>query len=114
MFSTRISFARTRAAAATTLVSLIVLGAGAGLASADTAQDTEFLSALDKQGIAYTSPEKATKLAHAICGEFDRGTTLNEVTTKLLEPGKLSAYNAGYIIGASVGIYCPEHINKLP
>ena len=113
MFTTRNSRARTRAAAATTLVGLILLGGGAGLASANTAQDTTFLAGLDKQGITYTYPQAPIIVANHLCGEFDRGSTKDELVAWMLEPGKLSAYSAEYFVDSSVSNYCPDHTNKL-
>lgn len=50
-------------------------------------------------------------LAGSICDGFDSGMSFNSVVRVLTNEG-ISQWDAGYMIGASVGAYCDEHANK--
>ena len=47
-------------------------------------------------------------LGNNVCYAFDAGMSFNDVAVTLIDSG-FNAGNAGRIIGASVGAFCPEH-----
>lgn len=61
----------------------------------------------EETGLEGTDAEWASA-AKATCRSFDNGTTFEEMVDAQVESG-FSEYNVGFIIGASVGAYCPEH-----
>lgn len=58
------------------------------------------------------SVDRTVNLAHTICQAFDHGGTFDDVSSIFLNKG-VSPHDAGYFIGASIGVYCPKHIDLL-
>ncbi|TSE00098.1 DUF732 domain-containing protein [Skermania sp. ID1734] len=85
------------------------------LASADSAQDQQFIDTLSNQGITFPSSDSAISDAHAVCSMFSDGQSFDQVAQKVVDanPG-LSEYNDGFFIGASVKVYCPQYSDELP
>ena len=80
----------------------LAAAAGAGMAAvlfaatvyAAPADDQNFIAALDRQGIPYSSPQNAIGIAREI----------NKTSG-------IPAPHAGYFVGASITSYCPSHSN---
>ena len=53
------------------------------------------------------SDKDLVDIGHGVCTDFDNGTTFQDEVTSM--DGYVSPYNAGYLIGASIGVYCPQH-----
>ncbi len=80
----------------------------AGPARADDT-DTRFLAALTQHGITYSSPEQAIDTAHEVCGELDAGRQPADVAQDITTHSGLDGWHAGFLIGASIAAYCPNH-----
>lgn len=46
----------------------------------------------------------------AICTAFDNGNSFDDVINTITDDG-VGEYDAGFLVGASVGTYCDEHAN---
>jgi hypothetical protein len=84
---------------------------GTGLARADTVDDA-FIAALDEQQITYPTRAYAIAGGHQICAELDGGTSINTVVSGVASASYLGMYDAGYLVGASIGAYCPWHAKE--
>ncbi|OBH46186.1 hypothetical protein A5683_16580 [Mycobacterium mantenii] len=95
------------------LVSATALFAAAP-ASADAPDDT-FVNALANYGIDVSDRDSAIAHAHAVCAGFDRGQDSSFLALKLTHDPSfdLSLKQAGFFIGASVAIYCPQHRDSI-
>ena len=59
------------------------------------------------------SDEDVIAVGHSICGAFDSGRPIDKIADDIVETsGGFNYYDAGFIIGASVPAFCPEHQNK--
>ncbi|MGV9948812.1 DUF732 domain-containing protein [Rhodococcus aetherivorans] len=117
MFATRIT-AIARTATAAGLIGLTALGA-ATIAAAEpastTVQDKQFLTGLTAEGITYTSPEHAIRLAHGICSEFADGSTFEAAFTGGRQNNSsLTDQQIEYTITHAVTVYCPQYSDQLP
>lgn len=73
--------------------------------------DSEFGSLIrEGTGVEGTDAEWVSA-AKATCRSFDNGTTFEDMVEAQTSNG-FSYYEAGFIIGASVSAYCPEHSDK--
>lgn len=64
----------------------------------------------DKFPIFSTARSELIALGHNVCGAFDRGVTKEKVLEIGLDNG-LTPQQIGYIVGAGVQVYCPEHLD---
>ncbi len=87
---------------------------GAGTAGADAGQDVTFIETVNSQGITFDPPSAGPVLADHICTEFDSGATFDTVVDEGLSNWPLTDYQVGEVIGDSVGIYCPQHLDDIP
>jgi hypothetical protein len=88
-------------------------GARRSTAHADRANvDAGFRAALSSHGIMYSSPEVAVVAAHLVCTKIDGGETPTQVAQEVLNYSRLDTYHAGYFVGASIAVYCPQHTGK--
>ncbi|MBX9638508.1 MAG: DUF732 domain-containing protein [Mycobacteriaceae bacterium] len=108
--------ARTRSRLPTLLVSPGLLAASLGLATVSLtpvaradAVDSQFLKALQGQGINFGSPQAAIQAAHQVCDELDSGRQKSDVANEVAGSSNLDGYHAGYFVGVSVAAYCPRH-----
>jgi hypothetical protein len=93
--------------------------AGAGMAGvlfaatvyAAPADDQNFIAALDRQGIPYSSPQNAIGIAREVCALLDDGATGVDVAREINKTSGIPAPHAGYFVGASITSYCPSHSN---
>lgn len=76
---------------------------------AETQQEGWLISVLEDEGI-LTAPGQAADFAGVTCRALDRGSDLHAVSLTLSKHfPQYDPYDASFIVGASVGIYCPEH-----
>lgn len=54
-----------------------------------------------------------TGIAASTCRALDAGAPLGEVTAAMLDGG-LAARPAGYLLGASIAVVCPGHLDLIP
>ena len=98
-------------AAAATLVAGAAITGGVALsapASADTNEDV-FIAAVDHQGISYTTEANMINLGHKVCNAFDAGATPQMIAMTIYRSSPWSAYDSGYVTGASVSAFCPQY-----
>lgn len=76
-------------------------------------QDAVYIGTLDLQDIYYSSEANAISAGRAICGELDRGLTFYEVGFAMMTHGGYGAGDSGYIVGAAITAYCPQHSDQL-
>ena len=55
------------------------------------------------------SDQDLINLGYEICESFDYGESFSDVTIVIMDNAGVAPYDAGFIIGASVGAFCPEH-----
>lgn len=108
----------TLGAAALLLVAALLApaGAAAGYARSDptvpsslSSTDIAFLAVLDHYGITYPSPSAAIAGGHAICKLLDDGMKPYTVGLFVEKNSGLDMQHTAYLVGASIGAYCPEH-----
>lgn len=99
----------TRSLAVVGIVAASVLGTAT--AKASPAQDDAFLSALDKQGIIYPSPDYAIRTAKEVCTLLDDGANGVDMSREVSKNSGIPVQNAGFFVGASIAAYCPSHRN---
>ena len=78
------------------------------VATSGSSKDTEFIRRLDSANIHYNSESKAIKGAHAVCDYLDKGYSVDQATAGAMEV-VTDPWDAGYIVGASIGVYCPKY-----
>lgn len=86
-------------------------GAGwlfAAPASAD-ASDDAFIAEIQRSGIAVTDRGSAIAVGHNMCAGLDKGKTPTSLVLNVVRSSNLSVHEAGYLLGASVSSYCPQH-----
>ena len=73
-----------------------------------------YLDMLTRQGITYSSPQAAIKVARYVCAEFANGEGYDNVAMDGLKNTSLPPDSVGYIIGAAITSYCPQYFDKVP
>ena len=86
--------------------------AGAPTASASSVDDL-FINAITAQGIEPPSSKEAISTAHNVCAMLDDGSGLADTIDAVAEYTGLEAFDAGYFVGVSVGVYCPEYTDLI-
>jgi hypothetical protein len=81
---------------------------GAAIASASSVDDV-FINVITKQGIELPSSEEAISTAHNVCAMLDEGAALADTFDAVAEDTGLEHIDAGYFVGVSIGVYCPEY-----
>jgi hypothetical protein len=104
-FRRLIAFLAAAAAASTLGVAALV---GAGTAGAISTDDM-FVEVLADEGIEVPSTREAVSLALDVCATFDEGHSLYDVVDAVSDYTELATEDSAFIVGASVGAYCPEH-----
>ena len=93
-------------------IAAVLLSAAALLfaapASADQNDDV-FVGALQRHGITFSDRNAAIAAGHNMCAGLDKRQTPTALVMNVVEATDLSARDAGYLLGASVAYYCPEH-----
>lgn len=84
-----------------------------------TESDNEdiFTSTLIMDGVFLDVPDSVlVETGHAVCDAFDRGATFTDVLVIIASDPIMSAraYEVGYLTGAAIVAFCPEHTSMLP
>ncbi|WP_082948352.1 DUF732 domain-containing protein [Mycobacterium sp. 852014-52450_SCH5900713] len=92
---------------------IVALAGGAAVffatpASADQ-KDDSFISEIQRNGIVFTDRGAAIAAGHNMCAGLDSGKTPTSLVLNVVRATDLSAHEAGYLLGASVASYCPQH-----
>lgn len=82
------------------------------MSGCSSSNDDEFIRRLDANHIHYNSKDKAIKGAHQICSYLDQGYSVDSATD-LAGRALGYSYSTGYIVGASIGVYCPKYGNQI-
>jgi Protein of unknown function (DUF732) len=82
--------------------------------SLSSSQDSMYLDALTRQGITYSSPHAAIKVARYVCAEFANGDSFDTVAAVGLKNTSLPPDSVRYIIGAATSSYCPQYLDEVP
>ncbi|OBG95373.1 hypothetical protein A5697_24725 [Mycobacterium sp. E3251] len=77
-------------------------------ASADQ-KDDAFISEIQRNGIVFSDRGAAIAAGHNMCAGLDSGKTPTSLVLNVVRATDLSAHEAGYLLGASVASYCPQH-----
>lgn len=77
-------------------------------ASADP-KDDSFIAEIQRNGIVFTDRGAAIAAGHNMCAGLDQGKTPTSLVLNVVRATDLSAHEAGYLLGASVASYCPQH-----
>ena len=87
------------------------LAPGSGFSNEDL-----FLSTLRSEDILIPDDQLMINLGKAVCSDLDKGTSFNAIGLSLASSsdGMYSLKEIGYIMGASVPAFCPEHRDKIP
>ncbi len=86
-------------------------------ASSDlTYPEKKFIEYLRDKGvnIPSTVEEKFVELGRTACRALDAGNTVEALYKVTIDKGRLSSDDAAAFLGASIGMFCPQHMNKLP
>ena len=97
------------------LVPLAIFSAACGQSHADTT-DQAFVRALSSQGIYSTQgPAGLIVVGHEICNDLDMGTTPYLEAQRLYNVSTLgmSTHQAGFMVGAAIGAYCPQYSSEI-
>lgn len=87
--------------------------AAAGLATALAAPafadetDDIFISALQSEGIPFSTADNAIQLAGAVCEYAAAGQEPTQIAIEIMGPAGWSAEQSGFFVGAATQSYCP-------
>lgn len=84
-------------------------GLATALAAPAFAQDTNevFISALESEGIPFSSSDNAIELAHAVCEYAGAGQDKTQIALEIMEPAGWTPEQSGFFVGAATQSYCP-------
>lgn len=87
------------------------LAPGSGFSNEDL-----FLATLRSNDILIPDDQLMINLGNAVCSDLDKGTSFNAIGLSLASAsdGMYSLDEIGYIMGASVPAFCPEHRDAIP
>lgn len=94
------------------MLAAVIIGASIGFsarANATPADDMAFLTAIDRQGISYSSATNVIASGRAMCDMLDSGTTLAQALDLVRQHSALTGSDAAFLVTLSVDTYCPEH-----
>lgn len=86
-------------------------------ASPGDIKDATFLMALDKGNVPYANGKDMTLGGRAVClylSDENGGTYLGAIKGIHEHSPELTDEQQGFVVGAAVGIFCPEEKSKLP
>lgn len=87
---------------------------GQGLSSSATpATDAAFLGLLKSRGMMVKDSATVIAAAHMICDGFDQGLDPKTFSLSFARTSGLKLSDSGYVMGAAVGMYCPQHRNMV-
>jgi Protein of unknown function (DUF732) len=81
-------------------------------ASADETDDA-FIAALENNGINVNDPNAAITRGHNVCAALDNGQDEPFLVLDVINDTRLSARQAGFLVGVSVAAYCPQYKGTL-
>ncbi|WP_370499864.1 DUF732 domain-containing protein [Mycolicibacterium sp. jd] len=94
------------------IVSAAVAAAGlaTALAAPAFADETDdiFISALQNQGIPFSTAKNAIELASAVCDYAAAGQDPTQIALEIMEPAGWTAEQSGFFVGAATQSYCPS------
>lgn len=76
--------------------------------------DDSFLAAIQRDGIVFGDRGAAITAGHDVCAGLDKGKTPTSLVLSVVKATPLSVQEAGYLLGASVASYCPQHKAGMP
>lgn len=81
-------------------------------ADAETLNEIAYIRALNAEGIPYSNEDAALTVGYGTCVALDAGATIDMVIDAGVDgaDGFYSAYDVGYITGAALAAFCPEHL----
>lgn len=106
------TFTKLAGAIASTAAAAILV-AGPAAADADTINERIYIDVLDDEGIYYSSEDAALNYGYVVCKALDNGATFPMIVRSGVQQGVYSAYQVGYITGAAIGAFCPEHADAI-
>lgn len=59
------------------------------------------------------SDQDLIDIGYAVCESFDYGESYSDVNRAVMDVADVAPYDAGFIIGSSVGAFCTEHTNAI-
>lgn len=77
-----------------------------------TASEDQFYRLMRQNTAVRGTDEELKELGQSVCESFDAGHSVDSVAWVLVDSG-FSSFDSGFTIGASVGTFCPEHMNKI-
>jgi len=81
-------------------------------ASADP-NDDAFLDALASKGITYPSTDYAISTGHQVCDLVSDGQEPTDVAIEISNNSGLPVEDTGFFVGAAIGAYCPDNLDKI-
>lgn len=78
--------------------------------------DELYIGTLELQGIEVDDRDHAIALGKAVCTDFNDGLTFLQISLGVYQgyEGQFTAEEVGYMVGAAIPAYCPQHEDKLP
>lgn len=97
------------------LIAALAFAALLGCASAHAdSTDDRFVAALVDEGVGKgIPPAKLIHLGHTICSDLGKGESVLDAMKGLFTSG-IGARDAGSLVGASIGAYCPQFSSEMP
>ncbi|CAN3130442.1 DUF732 domain-containing protein [Mycobacterium sp. smrl_JER01] len=85
-------------------------GLTVALAAPAVADETDdiFISALESQGIPFSTADNAIQLAGAVCEYAAAGQDPTQIALEIMEPAGWTAEQSGFFVGAATQSYCPS------
>jgi hypothetical protein len=80
--------------------------------SARSAADEAFLKAIKGKGITIPSEDYAIETAKQVCQLLDEDVSAVDVASQISKNSGIEIGKAGFFVGASIGAYCPEHMDQ--
>lgn len=92
-----------------TLGTLSATACSGGTPELSNAEDFIYTAVIEDLRVPVKDREDAIKLGHTICAWFDEGASLMEIGVTLMDTRGWTPTQAGHVIGAATGVYCPHH-----
>ena len=79
-----------------------------------TTLEQVYLDTLAAENIRLGSDAHAIEVGHGVCDVLESGYTFAQVGNVIVETGNFTPYQAGYIVGAAAGAFCPAQMPSSP
>lgn len=78
-------------------------------------RDAAYVAALDTAGVPLGSAPAAAAAGRDVCARLDDGESVVVITAGVMtaSPGMLTPYEAGFVVGEAVRVYCPDFTDRL-